>query len=262
MIHPGVRRRERARRWDPTFVRGELIVALFVRVQLVQDESRRSTTEGEFRAHRRGRHGVVDARGGRGEGECAGKAKATRSRNGRRGRARRGRLGRRPARASEDESDERRKGQCVVARVRDALESARGSRRERVRRSGQDGARDARRCDVGVDVYAEARAVRGVGTGEIVESDERGRAQGVPSVGKGESSRQGAAATAQRRRRPAKARFQEIGHAYSVLSDPEQRKEYDEIGMRMFEEPGAYDHFEAEQARMMYCRRWALASAW
>ena len=51
----------------------------------------------------------------------------------------------------------------------------------------------------------------------------------------------------------AKARFQEIGHAYSVLSDPEQRKEYDEIGMRMFEEPGAYDHFEAEQARMMYC---------
>ena len=51
----------------------------------------------------------------------------------------------------------------------------------------------------------------------------------------------------------AKMRFQEIGHAYSVLSDPEQRKEYDDIGMKMFEEPGVYDHFEAEQARMMYC---------
>lgn len=47
--------------------------------------------------------------------------------------------------------------------------------------------------------------------------------------------------------------FQEIGHAYSVLSDPEQRKTYDEIGMKMFENPGANDHFEAEMARMKYC---------
>ena len=51
----------------------------------------------------------------------------------------------------------------------------------------------------------------------------------------------------------ANARFQEIGHAYSVLSDPDARKEYDTIGMAMFDAPGAYDHFEAEQARMMYC---------
>lgn len=51
----------------------------------------------------------------------------------------------------------------------------------------------------------------------------------------------------------AKEEFQEIGHAYSVLSDPEQRKTYDEIGMKMFEAPGANDHFEAEMARMRYC---------
>ena len=54
-------------------------------------------------------------------------------------------------------------------------------------------------------------------------------------------------------KRVANARFQEIGHAYSVLSDPDTRKEYDAIGMAMFDAPGAYDHFEAEQARMMYC---------
>jgi hypothetical protein len=54
-------------------------------------------------------------------------------------------------------------------------------------------------------------------------------------------------------KRAANRAFQEIGHAYSVLSDPEQRREYDERGMEMFETPGAYDHFEAEQARMMYC---------
>ena len=159
MIHPGVRRRERARRWDPTFVRGELIVALFVRVQLVQDESRRSTTEGEFRAHRRGRHGVVDARGGRGEGECAGKLwRLVREMEGA------------GERVADDSGVVRRarartsltSGERVSASSRASgtrLRAREGRRRERVRRSGQDGARNARRCDVGVDVYAEARAV-------------------------------------------------------------------------------------------------------
>jgi len=51
----------------------------------------------------------------------------------------------------------------------------------------------------------------------------------------------------------ANARFQEIGHAYSVLSDPEKRKEYDAIGMAMFDAPGAYEHFEAERERMTVC---------
>ena len=81
------------------------------------------------RRRRRRVAGGVREPGERGErrGRGCGEIVATRSRNARRGRARRGRLGRRPARASGDESDERRKGRCVVARVRDALESARGT---------------------------------------------------------------------------------------------------------------------------------------